>query len=134
MKTKGSFTIEASFVVPVVLFVFIVLMNVLFYYHDKNILTAVAHETVCVGCGRTGQGPEELEQYFYSRVNGRLLVFTWVQGDISADETSILLQCRASGKRMTLQVDCTMDKTEPETHIRKLRKIKKMGEKIGELH
>ncbi len=134
MKTKGSFTVEASIVVPLVLFVFIVLMNILFYYHDKNVLTAVAHETVSIGSGRKEQSAKELEQYFYSRVNGRLLLFTWVQGGVTVDETHTMLTCQARRKMMTLQVDCTMNKTEPEAHIREIRKIKKIGEKIGELH
>ena len=51
MKLRGSLTIELAYVFPLILLVFGVLLHVLFYYHDKNILLGAAHETAAYGAG-----------------------------------------------------------------------------------
>ena len=48
-RLSGSFTIEASFVVPIVLLVFMVGIYFIFYFHDKNILMGAVYETAVVG-------------------------------------------------------------------------------------
>ena len=53
-KQNGSFTIEASFVVPIILMVFMASVYIIFYFHDKNILSGAVYETAVVGSGRKG--------------------------------------------------------------------------------
>ena len=43
---KGSITIEASVIVPMIFMVFALVITALFYYHDKNVVASVVHETV----------------------------------------------------------------------------------------
>ena len=74
-KQNGSFTIEASFVVPIVLMVFMASVYIIFYFHDKNILSGAVYETAVVGSGRKGYEKEELEAYFRRRIKGKL---TWI--------------------------------------------------------
>lgn len=131
-KLSGVFTIEASVIVPLILFVFSVLMFILFYYHDKNILLGTAHETAAMGSSRQAVGGEELEKYFASRIRGKLLLFTWVQSEVQVEEEEVFVICKARKNRMSLKVECTGIKTEPEDYIRGVRKLKKIGEGIGE--
>ena len=44
-SVRGGFTIEATVIVPLILFIFGVLLHILFYWHDKNILMR--------NCGKT---------------------------------------------------------------------------------
>ena len=66
MKVKGSITIEASFVIPLFLLVFMVSTYCLFYSHDKSVVGAVAYETVSVASGREDIKVEEIEAYIKS--------------------------------------------------------------------
>lgn len=129
---RGSFTIEASLIIPLILFVFSVLLYTLFYFHDKNIVTAIAHETLAVGSGREEVDEEELERYFYQRMNDRLLLFAQVDYEVSIDEEQIQMVCEAKKSNMVLKVEGTMSRTAPEDYIRNVRKLTKIGEKIGE--
>lgn len=131
-KLQGSFTIEAVVIVPLILFVFSALLFVLFYYHDKNILLGTAHETVAVGSSRQVLQEAELENYFASRIQGKLLLFTWVQSEVTMEEKEVQITCKARENRMSLKVTCKAAKTEPEDKIREIRKLKKMGEGFGE--
>lgn len=75
-KQNGSFTIEASFVVPIILMVFMASVYIIFYFHDKNILSGAVYETAVVGSGRKGYEKEELEAYFRRRIKGKLIIFS----------------------------------------------------------
>lgn len=131
-KISGTFTIEAAVIVPLILFVFSALMFILFYYHDKNILLGTAHETATLGSSRQGMEETELEQYFFSRIRGKLLLFTWVQSEVRVEEDSVQIVCKARKNTMSLKVECKGVKTEPEDYIRGVRKLKKIGEGLGE--
>jgi len=45
---KGSMTIEASYVVPIVFLVFVVIIYSTFYFHDKNIIKGSLYEVEAV--------------------------------------------------------------------------------------
>ena len=131
-KLQGSFTIEATVIVPLILFVFSVLLFILFYYHDKNILLSTAHETVAIGSSRQALQEAELENYFASRIKGKLLLFTWARSEVTVEEKEVQITCKARKNIMSLEVTCKAAKTEPEDKIRGIRKLKKLGEGFGE--
>lgn len=128
-KVKGSVTIEATVVVPLILFVLGTLFYTLFYYHDKNVLLVGAHETAVYGVGREQQKEMDLENHFRSGVEGRLLLFQQLQPKVEVSNKQVTVFCVATKSPMVLQVECKMNRTEPETYIRTIRKIKKLGEK-----
>lgn len=127
-RMSGSFTIEASFVVPIVLLVFMVGIYFIFYFHDKNILMGAVYETAVVGSERMECKEEELETYFRRRIKGKLIIFTDVKEEIELKEDAVRVLCRAKRKRMRIHCQIAMRKTEPEAYIRKIRKIKEIGE------
>ena len=131
-KLQGSFTIEAAVIVPLILFVFGVLLFILFYYHDKNVLLGTAHETVAIGSSRQNMKEEELENYFASRIKGKILIFPWVQSEAEIREEEVYIVCKAKKNTLSLKVESKAAKTEPEDYIRGVRKIEKIGEGIGE--
>jgi len=123
---KGSFTIEAAVIVPLILLVFAVSLNSLFYYHDRSVIGAVAYETVTVGSERREWSKDELESYFRERIEGRTLLFANVSGQVEITDTQVSLFCEVEKNHMSLTVKRVMRKTEPEKYIRNIRKIEKI--------
>ena len=123
---KGSFTIEASVIVPLILLVFVVSINGLFYYHDRSVIGAVAYETVTIGSERREWSKEDLETYFQERIGGRTLLFTDVAGQVEITDNEVSLVCEAKRNYMSVTVRRIMRKTEPEKYIRNIRKIEKI--------
>lgn len=130
-KLQGSFTIEAVYVIPLVLFVFSITLYALFYYHDKNILLGTAHETAAYGASLEEADKSMLEDYFSSRIKGKLLLFTKLEKEVVEKDDKVTVTCNARKSAMSLHVECTVDKTDPEDYIRDVRKIIKIGEGIG---
>lgn len=130
-KLRGSFTIEAVYVIPLILFMFSITLYALFYYHDKNILLGTAHETAAYGACMEETDESLLENYFTSRTKGKLLLFTRLEKEIKAEDDKVTVTCNAKKNVMSLHVECSVGRTDPEDYIRNVRKIIKIGEGIG---
>ncbi len=117
---QGSFTIEASVIVPLIMVVFAVIMQILFYYHDKNILLATASECVVIGSD---------ENTFLQMIDGKLLLLTDVTVEIERNDEQISLFCTASHGKMVSKVERHMIQTEPERYIREILKRKEQIKK-----
>lgn len=122
-KIKGSITIEASIIVPLILFVFVVLLHILFYYHDKNILMVTAHETLALGSGYQELKEEELERYFQSRIKHKLMLFQDVESEIQITNHNVIINCEARKHVMRIQFEHMVKRTQPEAYIREIRKV-----------
>lgn len=129
---KGSITIEASVIVPMIFMVFALVITALFYYHDKNVVVSVAHETVVLGCGEKETSAEELEGYFRQRIRKKLILFSSIAPEVTVKEEEIQIICRARKNGMTMQVHMQMKNTEPERFVRKLKGIERIEEGLGE--
>ena len=129
---KGSITIEASVIVPMIFMVFALVITALFYYHDKNEVVSVEHETVVLGCGEEETSAEELEGYFRQRIRKKLILFSSIAPEVTVKEEEIQIICRARKNGMTMQVHMQMKNTEPEQFVRKLKGIERIEEGLGE--
>lgn len=131
---NGSFTIEASLVLPIVLMVFMASVYIIFYFHDKNILSGAVYETAVVGSGRNGYEKVKLEAYFRKRIKGKLILFSNinVKEKIQLGKEKITVTCNAKRKMMEIAVCASVERTKPETYIRKIRKMKNIKEQIGD--
>lgn len=127
-KIRGTFTIEAAVIVPVLLMIFALIITLLFYYHDKNVVASIAHETIVYGCGKEETSKEKLEQHFQKRIRGKLLLFASVRTEVLVEENEITIVCTAQKNRMTLKHEMKMNKTEPEKYIRNFRWLKRSVE------
>ena len=125
---RGSFTIEAAVIVPMILFIFGVLMHILFYWHDKNILMSTAHETAALGSSRNEMSEIELEYYFFDRMEGKLLLFDRVECTSHMEDDKVTVAWNGSKGSMVTEGEYSIAKTEPENYIREIRKLKKLGE------
>lgn len=129
-KIKGSFTIEAAIIVPLILFIFGVLLHILFYWHDKNILMSTAHETAALGSSRSEMAELELEYYFFSRMEGKLLLFDRVECISYIEDDRVTVAWDGSKRSMVAKGEYSVSRTRPEDYIREIRKLEKLGEGI----
>lgn len=134
-----GFTVEMSFLMPVILLLIMSSMYAFFYYHDKNIISGAAYETAVVGSNKAreqgnravgnasgGKGVDvsELETLFQNRVHGKCILMTNIQGQINVSEDEICVQAQAVWKNMRLNIEKRAAVTEPEKKLRDIRKIK----------
>ena len=130
-KLRGSLTIELTYLFPLILLVFGVLLHVLFYYHDKNILLGAAHETAAYGAGLEEVQEGAIEEYLNARLKERLLLFEQLEKKVRLQEETITVTCYAKKSMMSLGIECSVNRTEPEDYIRSVRKLIKIGEGKG---
>ena len=107
-KFRGSVTVEAAFIVPLILLVISVLITLLFYHHDKVILQAIAHETVTVMSGREDITEETVEEYFREKSDRRLFVFSNIELEIEIEKKRIYLRGVSTSRGMTIVAEASM--------------------------
>ncbi len=127
---QGSFTVEAAFIVPIILVIFGMLMHILFYWHDKILILSTAHETAVLGSSRLEMSEQELENYFHRNMRGRLLLMEKTECEVSIGEEKIIIQCTGKKDAAFIRAKLYMNVTNPEKYIRDVRKLKKIGEGI----
>ena len=132
MKLKGSVTIEASFVLPLFLFVFMISTYCFFYSHDKSVVGAIAYETVAAASGREDIKVEEIEAYFVERVEGRTFLFDKISAEVEMTSENVKLTCSGLKRGMSFVLKREMKITEPEDYIRNIRKIEKLKNNLGD--
>lgn len=126
MRMKASATIEAAVACAVFFLSFILVVNGLFYYHDKNILMGAAYEAAVVQSQKK-RSPEtctieEAEQSFEHAARKRMLLFSTVNLTVEESDQKITVQGTASKRRMKISVSQSAAVTEPEKFIRNMRK------------
>lgn len=127
-----GYTVEMSFLMPIILLMIMSSIYAFFYYHDKNIISGAAYETAVVGSnkareqGTDGNGADasELEGFFQNRVNGKCILLSGIQGEVSIGEEEIYVRARGSWKKMNVCVEKRAAITEPEKKLRDMKKIK----------
>ena len=76
---KGVITVELSYLLPMILMIFLMVVYVTFYYHDKNILIGAASETAVVGAQLERKpdenGKTDLSGFYQERIRGKLILF-----------------------------------------------------------
>ena len=126
-KLKGSMTVEMSLLMPVILFLIMGCILAAFYYHDKNILSGAAYETVVVGSTKTrrkeGLGPEELETLFFQRAKDKCILFTSPAVTVTVEEDEIEVSVIAVQHGMKISVIKRAAVTEPEKLIRNFMRL-----------
>lgn len=130
-----GYTVEMSFLMPVVLLLIMGSIFGMFYYHDKNIISGAAYETAAVGGTKAREKSRaakedfqtlegELGALFKERVRGKCILFGRITVTVSVREDRIRVQGKASKRGMTVSVEKSMRITDPEKKIRDIRRLK----------
>ncbi len=125
-KLKAALTIEMSFLIPIVLVIFMELIMTIFYYHDKNILNGAAYETSVVGSASMRKKEKltdsDLEVFCRDRMKGKCIFLTFQEVDVTIDEEEIRVEVSARKKGFSVSVEKQSFISRPEKKIRNLRR------------
>lgn len=114
---KGSFTVEAAVVVPLLLFAIGIIMTLLFYCHDKNVLAGVVSEAALIEAGRS-----EREDY-EGLVEDALFWFEGPRIEVTENGGTIVVIATAERGGICIREEAMVTITTPEKFIRNVRKI-----------
>lgn len=131
----GIITVEMSYLIPMVLIVFLLIIYTVFYYHDKNILIEPASETAAVGAQierrPDKKGQISLEEFYQERIRGKLIFFSGVQVSAGISGKRVEIDAYASRRKMQIHVHQRAAITEPEKAVRRKRLIENIIHKDG---
>ena len=123
---NASSVIEMSYIMPLFLFLFVIIIHTVFYYHDKAVIYGAAGETAAAGAQaeRKKESGYDLESFFRERVKGKLIYLR--DTDVSVGETSEEITVSVSAQRGALKGDACQKAriVRPEQKIRRMRWIK----------
>lgn len=126
-RYKGSYTIEMALLLPVIALVFVVSVWGGFYYHDKNILSSCAYEIAVVGSTKVREEDavteEELKRAFSEKIAGKCILFSDIGVSVHLGEKSVEVEAIGTRRNMRTSVRHSAAVTEPETYIRKIRRL-----------
>ena len=123
MKQKGSFTIEASFLIPIVTFVILILMQISFFLYNREAVTVLAAQAALQGVQMEQEGKntiqKSLEKFLAKETGERLLFTDQVTWDVSVTpvtvKVSITLSQKTIFKILSCKVEQKMTRQNPAT-------------------
>ena len=121
-ELKGSAVVEMSYIIPMILFLFVMIIHAVFYYHDKAVLNGAAGETAVLGAQTARRkGTEyDLEEFFHNRTEGKLIYMTDPDVSVEEDEESVTVKASAARSFMRLSIYQRALIVKPEDKIRLL--------------
>lgn len=121
-ELKGSAVVEMSYIIPMILFLFVMIIHAVFYYHDKAVLNGAAGETAVLGAQTARRkGTEyDLEEFFHNRTEGKLIYMTDPDVSVEEDEESVTVKASAARSFMRFSIYQRALIVKPEEKIRLL--------------
>lgn len=123
----GSLTVEAALLMPLVGLLLVSSILLFFCFHDKNIISSCAYETAVIGSTKArekdGVDASLLDQAFQERMQGKCIFFPGARADIRVGDEEVTVTASAARGYFRLQVVQRAAVTEPEDHIRRMRRI-----------
>ena len=120
LRLKGSAVIEMSYIIPLFLGLFVLIVHAVFYYHDKAVLNAAAAETAVLGAQTARrEGTEyDLESFLRERSDGKLIYLTGVSAAVSENGEEITVEATAHRSIMAVSVCQKARIVRPEEKLR----------------
>ena len=121
-SVKGSAVIEMSYIIPLFLGLFVLIMHAVFYYHDKAVLNGAASETAILGvqAERRADTEYDLEGFFRERTSGKLIYMTDVDVSVAETDEDVTVTADAQRSFMKLQISQKALSVKPEENIRRM--------------
>ncbi len=116
-SVKGSFTIEMTYIMGLFALVFIAIITIMFYFHDKAVLNSAAYECAVVGSVKARDKEfkkEELEMLVRERVNARCLFLQVSEERVSLDKKRVVIEVTGSKglARVTVKKEAGINQAE----------------------
>jgi Flp pilus assembly protein TadG len=128
MKTlKGSATIEMAYIAPMTLLMIMVIITIVFYFYDKNVIIGGAMETATIAAQLERQEKEDIEMeiqgIFEERVRNKLIMFTNAQVQVEKSSRQVTVYVTASKGPRVISVTQRAEIPTPEEKIRSKNRI-----------
>lgn len=122
-KVRGSTVIEMAYIMPIFLGMFLLIMNAVFYYHDKAVINGAAGETAILGvqAERRKNIQYDPEKFFMERIKGKLICMTDTDVDILKENDGITVTVSAHKAFMKIEISQKALIVKPEEKIRRMR-------------
>ena len=134
-ENKGSATVEMAYIMPLFLSLFLLLVTVVFYFHDKCVLYATGYETAVIGA-QNMRGEEledaELEKYLKGRTQKKLLFFSDIKVQVKKNLEYLTIQIQAERSGWKIRAEQKAMRMRPEEVIYLDLSGKLKGEDKGE--
>ena len=125
---KASATIEVTYIMPVILLVFMVAVHSGFYYHDKNILQGTIYEATIIGAQQyrleDSVDSESVRLFVEEKCKGKLLFFNLASLTIKEEKNEVRIEATMKKRGMSIKIQKSMPLLKQENHIRDLRRVK----------
>lgn len=110
MKKKGSFTIEATILMPFLFFVILTLMQISFFLYNREAVTVMASQAALQGVQMEQEGKntirKRLETFLAEETGERLLFVDKVGWDVSVTLTKVKVTVTLSQKTLFKPLSC----------------------------
>lgn len=120
---KASSVVEMSYIMPLFFGLFLIIIQTVFFYHDKTVLAGAACETAVLGAQlERNPGTEyDLEAFFRERVNGKLIYMDQV--DVSVIKENDVIEVKANSQKHIFRLSVCQKAVIvfPENKIRMMR-------------
>lgn len=125
---RGSITVEMSYILPAIILLFILTINTVFYFHDKNILIGGAAETAVLGAQMERQQGErpDMQAFFRERISGKLILLRLTGIEIKSEKKWFKVTVCAQKGKMKLCAEQKAAIAKPEKKIREKRKLESL--------
>lgn len=127
-KLKGSATIEMAVIVPLILGILMLIIFTIFYFHDKNIITASLMEVVMISANKDHDKAEltvaEIEDAIAERIEDKCIFLQYSVEDIELSNEKIKVEVTAQKGRFKTRIYQSMPLLKPEKEIREEKRWK----------
>lgn len=110
MRKKGSFTLEAALVIPVLMFVIMLTVQMSFFLYNRQAVTVMASQAVLYGVQMETEGKaaikKELEAFLKEETEKRLLFTDSADWDVKVTATKVAVTISFSQKTLIKQISC----------------------------
>lgn len=106
LKTGGSFTVEASLIVPMILFTIMTFLNIAIYCHDRAVLFSAGQKACLISVYEEKENMTLAAKEYFEEETGRELMGKWeVETFVTADDEIIELNATANSTIRSVEVN-----------------------------
>lgn len=110
MRKKGSFTIEAALIIPMLMFVIMLTMQLSFFLYNRQAITVMASQAALYGVQMETEGKaeikKELESFLEEETGKRLLFTEAVYWDVKVSTTKVSVTIFLTQKTLIKDISC----------------------------
>lgn len=134
---KGSFTVEASMLIPFLVLIIFAFLCLCLYLHDRSVLSSCAAELAGKGAAEKYQSEKELETWLQGQANGlargRLLCLQELEASVKVTKQTITVSYTGSTRLLgglTIREEERAVRLNPTMKLRNNREFKRIGKKF----